>query len=169
MSGAGEMLRRLPAWSVLPLFIAITLGVGFLGAQVSAPEIPTWYAQLKKPALTPPSWVFGPVWTSLYLMMAVAGWLVWRTPSEDKPREAALRAYWIQLALHVTWPLIFFHAKDPGWAFVEILFLIAALLITMLRFAFFSLRAAALLLPDLAWITYATFLTLRIWQLNPRA
>ncbi len=163
------MLRRIPAWSVLPLFVAATLGAGYLGARFSAPEIATWYAQLKKPDLTPPSWVFAPVWTSLYLMMAVAGWLVWRSEGEDKQREAALRAYWIQLALHVTWPWIFFHAKDPGWAFVEILLLIAALAITMIRFLHFSARAAALLLPDLLWISYATYLTLRVWQLNPPA
>ncbi len=161
-------MRRLPDWSVLPLFIAVTLGVGYLGARVAAPAIPTWYAGLNKPELTPPNWVFGPVWTTLYIMMAVAAWQVWRHEGEERRREAALRAFWIQLALHLTWPWIFFHAKDPGWAFVEILLLIAASLITILRFSFFSRNAALLLLPDLAWTGYATYLTLRVWQLNPR-
>ncbi len=163
------MLRRLPAWSVLILFIAVTLGVGFFGARATAPAIPTWYAGLNKPDLMPPNWVFGPVWTTLYLMMAVAGWLVWRHEGEERPREAALRAFWIQLALNFTWSWIFFQAKDPGWAFVEILLLVAAVLVTILRFGRFSRAAALLLLPYLAWIGFASYLTLRIWQLNPRA
>ncbi|MBL8699133.1 MAG: tryptophan-rich sensory protein [Alphaproteobacteria bacterium] len=166
---AASIARRLPAWATLALFVAVTLGVGYLGAQVTTPAIGGWYAGLAKPDFTPPNGVFAPVWTALYVMMAVAAWMVWRADAAPSAIEAAMRAFWIQLALNLAWSWIFFGARDVGWAFFEILLLIAALLVTILRFWKLSPRAGLLLLPYLAWSLFATALTLRIWQLNPRS
>ncbi|MBM3526276.1 MAG: tryptophan-rich sensory protein [Alphaproteobacteria bacterium] len=160
--------RRFPDWLVLALFVAVTLAVGFLGSRATTPAIGTWYASLTKPAITPPNAVFAPVWTALYVLMAVAAWLVWRSGPDGRAIAAAMRAFWIQLALNLAWSWIFFGARDIGWAFFEILLLIAALLVTILRFWRISPRAGMLLLPYLAWTLFATLLTLRFWQLNPR-
>ena len=152
---------------MLILFLVITLAVGFLGSRVTAPAIGGWYAGLIKPGFTPPNAIFAPVWTTLYVMMAVAAWLVWKADGEERRIGAALRAFWVQLALNLAWSWIFFGAKDIGWAFFEILLLIAAVIVTILRFWRLAPRAGMLLLPYLAWSLFATALTFRLWQLNP--
>lgn len=160
------MRRRVPGWLALVLFLAATLGIGYLGSRATAPAIGGWYAGLVKPAITPPNAVFAPVWTTLYVLMAVAAWLVWRAP--DGPgRRAALRVFWIQLALNLAWSWIFFGARDIGWAFFEILLLLVALALTLWRFHAVAPRAALLLVPYAAWTGFAAVLTWQFWQLNP--
>jgi tryptophan-rich sensory protein len=150
-------------------FLVTTLAVGQLGRIASSPEIGVWYAALAKPPFNPPDWVFAPVWTALYLLMAIAAWLVWRAPAEAAPRRAALIAWWVQLGLNLAWSWLFFAAKNLPLALVEILALLGAIGFTIWRFAPISRAAAALLAPYLAWVAFATLLTFSIWRLNPPA
>ena len=138
-------------------FIVAAEGVGWLGSIATLPEIPTWYAGLAKPSFTPPDRVFGPVWTTLYLVMAIAAWLVWRAPVEDDSRRAALGAWWIQLGLNL------------AWAFVDIVALLGAIGFTIWRFAAISRGAAWLLAPYLAWVGFAALLNFSVWRLNAPA
>lgn len=122
-----------------------------------------WYAALNKPAWNPPAWIFGPAWTLLYTLMAVAAWLVWKQVGWKKP----LWLYFIQLALNAAWTPIFFGAHQLGWALVAIILLWTAIALTMR--SFFRVRPAAgwLFLPYLAWVTFATVLNFTLWRLNP--
>ena len=122
-----------------------------------------WYAALHKPEWNPPPWIFGPVWTLLYLLMAVAAWLVWKRDGCQRP----LRLYFIQLALNAAWTPIFFGAHELGWALVEIIALWIAILLTMFSFHRVSKPAGWMLVPYLAWVTFATYLNFTLWRLNP--
>jgi tryptophan-rich sensory protein len=141
-------------------FIAVTFCAPLAG-MFSLPGV--WYASLNKPAWNPPSWVFGPVWTALYLMMAVAAWLVWKRDGWRWP----LRFYFVQLAFNAAWTPVFFGAHELGWALVEIVALWIAILLTMLGFHRISMTAGLMLAPYLAWVTFATFLNYTLWRLNP--
>ena len=125
-----------------------------------------WYATLRKPSWNPPPWIFGPVWTALYLMMATAAWLVWRRGGWAGQRRA-LTLYLVQLALNAAWTPLFFGLKMPGLAFAEILLLLAAIVATALAFRRVSKGAAALLVPYMAWVSFAAFLNYTLWSLNP--
>lgn len=122
-----------------------------------------WYASLAKPEWNPPSWVFGPVWTMLYLMMAVAAWLVWKRDGWRWP----LRLYLVQLALNAAWTPIFFGAREIGWALVAIIALWFAILSTLLAFLRVSKPAGSMFVPYLAWVSFATFLNYTLWRMNP--
>ena len=122
-----------------------------------------WYAALNKPEWNPPSWIFGPVWTLLYLLMAVAAWLVWKRDGWRWP----LRFYLVQLALNAAWTPISFGAHALGWALVEIVALWFAILLAMLGFHRVSKTAGWMLVPYLAWVTFAAFLNFTLWRLNP--
>jgi benzodiazapine receptor len=146
----------------LPLFLAVTFVAPALGA-FTMPG--AWYASLNKPSWNPPAWIFGPVWTALYIMMAVAAWLVWRRggwPAQRRP----LTFYFVQLALNAAWTPIFFGLKNPGLAFAEILLLLMAIVFTARAFRHASRVAAALLLPYLVWVSFATALNFTLWRLN---
>jgi len=121
-----------------------------------------WYAGLAKPDWNPPGWIFGPVWTSLYVMMAIAAWLVWKRDGWSKP----LWLYLAQLALNAAWTPIFFGANKIGWAFAEMLIMWLAILFTVLTFRHVSKAAALLLLPYLAWVAFAAFLNFTLWRMN---
>lgn len=155
----------LAVWGALALFIVVCLGVGGLGAIATTPEIDGWYRTLNKPTWNPPSVVFGPVWTTLYIMMAVAAWLVWRTRG-FRGAAVALSLFGVQLALNAAWSWIFFGLHQPGWAAVEIVILWLAIVATTI--AFFKVRATAgwLMIPYIAWVSFAAFLNFTIWQLN---
>ena len=124
-----------------------------------------WYAQLRKPAWNPPSWIFGPVWTALYFMMAVAAWLVWLRGGFAAQRKA-LGFFLLQLSLNAAWSPLFFGLHNPGLAFAEIIALWLALLGTLIVFWQTHRAAAALLLPYLAWVTFAAALNFTLWRLN---
>ena len=145
-------------------FIILTLTVSAVGARVTLPEIAGWYAQLAKPSFTPPNWVFGPVWTTLYVLMAIAAWLVWRT--RVPARIPALSAWGAQLALNLAWSLLFFGAHRIGLALIDIVLLLLAIVATMAFFARRSRVAAVLLVPYLAWVAYAAALNFAVWRLN---
>jgi tryptophan-rich sensory protein len=154
-------------WVALVVSIGICLAAGGLGALATTPEIPNWYAQLRKPSWTPPDRVFGPVWTSLYVLMGFAAWLVWRHQPMDV--TLALMLFGIQLAFNLAWSFIFFAAHAIGWALFEVIALWVAVAATIWAFAPISTTAAWLLAPYLAWITYAASLNAAIWRLNRAA
>ena len=147
----------------LLVLMAATLGAGALGGLFTSPAIPGWYAGLEKPSFNPPAAVFAPVWTTLYVLMAVAAWLVWE---RVRRMDAAMVAFALQLALNVGWSWIFFGLRQPGWAFAEILVLWAAIAVTMGLFFQRSRVAGWLLAPYLAWVTFAAVLNFAIWRLN---
>ncbi len=152
-------LRR---FGSLMFFIVLCFAVAATGALFSPDD---WYASLTRPGYAPPNWVFGPVWTVLYLMMGFSGWLVWQSPG-PAARRLAMIAFGVQLLLNAAWSAIFFGLHQPGWALVEICMLWTAILTTILLFRRYSTVAAALLTPYLAWVSYATVLNYGFWSLN---
>jgi len=149
----------------LVAWIGFCLLMGLIGSVFTARSVGDWYAGLNKPSWTPPGAVFAPVWTALYVMMGVAAWLVWR---ERGLAGAAMPValFVAQLALNVAWSAIFFGLRQPGWAFVEIVLLWALILATVIAFRRISPTAGYLLLPYLAWVTFAAALNLAIWRAN---
>ena len=129
------------------------------------PRIEGWYAALTKPSWTPPGWLFGPVWTVLYLGMAVAAWLVWRQKGLSAAR-GALTLFGVQLGLNVAWSWLFFGLRNPGLGFVDILSLWVAIAATLVAFWWRSVLAGLLFVPYLAWVTFAAVLNYSIWQSN---
>jgi tryptophan-rich sensory protein len=152
----------------LQLVAAVGLceAAGGAAGALTAESVSTWYPTLRKPSYTPPGWVFGPVWTLLYLLMGVALFLVWRGRATDGRVRGALGVFALQLALNVIWSLLFFRLRSPGSALVEILALWAAILLTVLAFGRVSRTAALLLVPYLLWVSFAAVLNLSIWRLN---
>lgn len=149
----------------LVIWIGMCFGAALLGSIFTTPEVPNWYAELTKPSWTPPGWVFGPVWTVLYLMMAVAAWLVWRQGGlAAAVRPIAL--FVVQLALNATWSILFFGLRMPGLAFLEIVILWVAILATLIVFLRSNSIAGYLLLPYLLWVTFAAGLNFAIWRMN---
>jgi tryptophan-rich sensory protein/uncharacterized protein YbjT (DUF2867 family) len=147
-------------------FLLVCFGTAAVGARWTSESVNGWYQTLVRPAWTPPDWVFGPVWTVLYALMAVAGWLVWRRRGIVGARWALL-LFAAQLALNALWSGIFFALRSPGLAFVEILVLWSAILGTIAAFRQHSRWASYLLVPYLAWSSFAAVLNLAIWRLNP--
>jgi benzodiazapine receptor len=152
------------AWLVLIVFFAICLGAGGLGSFFSASSVRDWYPRLRKPVGTPPSWVFGPVWTTLYVLMAISAWLVWR--AFGRGAHPALLIFFAQLALNVAWSGIFFGSRMPGAALLEIVILWLAVAFNIFVFFLLLPVSAYLLLPYLGWVTYAAYLNYGIWRLN---
>ncbi|MFN4142710.1 TspO/MBR family protein [Aestuariivirga sp.] len=150
-------------WVVLALLLLLCLGVGALGGLATSSAIESWYRTLAKPSWTPPDWLFGPVWTLLYIMMAVAAWLVWKTRDRIGP---AMALFAVQLALNLAWSFLFFGARSPGLAFIELVMLWVAVLLTMLAFFGRSTAAGLLFVPYLAWVSFAGALNFAIWTLN---
>lgn len=150
----------------LVVFVALCLAVAAVGGAVTATSVGTWYAALAKPSFNPPDWLFGPVWTTLYLMMAVAAWRVWRARGRVDAR-AALGLWALQLALNLVWSFVFFGARMIGAALVEIVVLLVAILATLALFWRIDRVAGALLVPYAAWVGFATLLTAALWRLNP--
>jgi translocator protein len=149
-------------------FLFICLGAGSLASWLTARGVKEWYPSVRKPPGTPPSWVFGPVWTALYVLMAVSAWLVWCDYGWRGGRSALL-LFFAQLGLNVAWSGIFFGARLPGVALAEILILWLAILFNIVVFHWLTPIAASLLLPYLLWVTYAGYLNFGIWTLNRRS
>ncbi len=150
------------------LIIAIVVSelAGIIGSVFTISAIPNWYAGLVKPALNPPSWVFGPVWTTLYALMGIAAFLVWRNGWERKEVKTALSIFGLQLFLNAIWSIIFFGLHSPGWALVDIVALWFAIVWTIAVFYKISKPAAYLLLPYILWVSFASYLNYAIWAFN---
>ncbi len=157
-----NMLRQV-AWLIG--FIAVCFSAAGLGAAVTATSVGGWYQTLARPSWSPPDWLFGPVWTMLYLMMAVAAWLVWRRHGWFTARSA-LTWFGMQLALNVLWSFVFFGLQRPGLAFAEIIVLWMTIAATASAFFGKSAVASLLLTPYLAWTTFAALLNFAIWRMN---
>ena len=142
-------------------FVALCEAAGLVGTVFTLQAIPEWYALLNKPAFSPPNWVFGPVWTLLYFMMGTAAWLVWQ-----RQGTAALKVFWLQLALNALWTPLFFGLQNPLAGLVCIALMWLAIVWTIVGFWRVSRPAALLLLPYLAWVSFATALNYAIWTLN---
>ncbi|WP_243370396.1 TspO/MBR family protein [Microvirga solisilvae] len=147
--------------AVLPV-----VAVSVAGGLVTRAKIPTWYAGLEKPSFNPPNWVFGPVWTTLYALMAYALWRILSLPKSTPGRTGAVALFFVQLALNSAWSFAFFGAQSPLMGLVVIATLIVAILATIVAFWKLDRIAAWLLVPYLAWVSYATLLNGSIWQLN---
>ncbi len=148
--------------SLIPLavFILLVAAAAIFGAQfVPGP----WYDALQKPPLNPPSWIFGPVWTILYVGIAVAGWLVWKAPG---PRRLPLTLWGVQLVLNAAWSALFFGYQRMGIALLDILVLMAFITATMVTFHRRRPLAGWLFVPYLAWVSFASYLNAGLWYLN---
>lgn len=155
-------------WStlaVLVLFVMVCLGVAGAGAFFTAGSVNQWYPILQKPSWTPPSWLFGPVWTILYLMMAVAAWIIWRNRDLNNVR-GTLGLFAFQLALNAAWSPLFFGLKSPLAGLLDIIPLWTAILGTLLAFWKISPLAGALLVPYWLWVSFAAVLNFAIWKMN---
>lgn len=148
----------------LLFFILVTSAVGASASVFTEPNITGWYAGLVHPSFAPPNWVFAPVWTTLYVLMAVAAWRVWRIAGTKSPEMAA---YVLQLIFNFAWSAIFFAAHQIGLALIELCVLAALILATMILFWRRDRLAGWLFLPYLAWTSFATALNYAFWSLNP--
>jgi benzodiazapine receptor len=149
----------------LVLALLITVGIGSLGGLFTYPEIASWYAGLQKPSFQPPNWLFGPVWTMLYILMGVSLYLIWKQP-ESELRNKALTVFAIQFTLNFCWSLIFFNQHQIGWALIEIIAMWICILLTIVQFGKLSTLSAWLLVPYISWVSFATILNAAIWKLN---
>jgi tryptophan-rich sensory protein len=158
--------RILRTWLLLILCIAIPLSVGIIGSLFTVGSIPGWYAGLNKPAINPPAWVFGPVWTVLYLLMGISLYLFLRDGSESAPVRQGVIFFATQLALNLLWSMVFFGGHAVAIALVVLLLLIVLIAATAISFRRVSVPAAWLLAPYLAWCCFAAVLNAQIWLLN---
>jgi len=145
--------------------ILVCLGVAGAGGLVTSRSVQTWYPTLRKPAWTPPGWLFGPVWTALYVSMAVAAWLVW-TKAGARAAAVPLALFALQLALNAAWTPVFFGLRMAGAAFGVIVALWAALAATTAAFWHVRPVAGLLMLPYVAWVAFAAALNFAIWRMN---
>jgi len=143
------------------------LVVGYLSGMVTRESITTWYPTLVKPVFNPPNWLFAPVWTILYLMMGLAGGLVWnKIESDEKNVKLAFKYFIIQLALNAVWSFIFFYLHNPFLAFVEIILLWLMIYEVYNQFKRIDKNAGLLFIPYLLWVSFAGVLNFSIWWLN---
>ena len=152
----------------LKLIIALVapLLAGFIGMLVTSPAISTWYPALAKPALNPPNWIFGPVWTILYILMGLAAFFAWNKGKKKRDVKLALGIFVFQLILNLFWSIIFFGAHNPGVAFIELISLWCAILALVLAFREVYRPAFYLIIPYLLWVTFAGYLNYSVWQLS---
>ena len=150
----------------LVVALAIPLIIGLSGGVFTSAEIPNWYAKLNKPSWQPPNWLFGPVWTTLYILMGVALFLVWKSGARQTLKQTAFLLFALQLTLNFFWSIIFFNQHQIGWALAEIIVLWIFILLTIFSFSKINKAAGWLLVPYISWVSFATILNYNIWKLN---
>lgn len=150
----------------LIISIVTCLAAGFIGSYFTADAIPTWYAELRKPSLNPPNWVFGPVWTALYILMGLSLFMVWKEGTGNSLVRPALAIFSVQLLLNLLWSMVFFGMRSISGGLVIIVLLWIAILLTIWKFTGVSRTAAYLLIPYLLWVTFASYLNFSFYQLN---
>jgi tryptophan-rich sensory protein len=151
---------------LLILCITIPLAIGLIGSAFTLPEIAGWYAGLNKPSFTPPGWIFGPVWTFLYILMGVSLWVVIKDGIGDRSVQQAVILFAVQLVANLGWSVLFFGLHMIAAAFLEIIFLFALIAVTTLSFWRIKTTAGWLLVPYLCWTGFASLLTGSVWLLN---
>lgn len=158
-------MRRRDLWK-LPISLILCQLAGVVGSLFTRPAIDTWYRTLKRPYFTPPDWLFSPVWITLFFLMGISLFLVWKKKGENPQARGALLLFFIQLILNALWSVLFFGLRSPLLGLVEILLLWVAILLTLHRFASISKPGAYLLLPYFVWVSFAILLNFSIWILN---
>ena len=149
----------------LIICIAIPLIIGGISGFFTAESIPTWYATLQKPSFNPPNWIFGPVWTMLYVLMGISLYMIISLP-QSAERTQAIWAFGVQMMFNFCWSFLFFKLQKPSWAFAEIIFLWISILWMILSFYKLKPVAGLLQLPYIAWVSFASVLNYAVWQLN---
>jgi tryptophan-rich sensory protein len=150
----------------LLIAIAVPVGTGALAGYFTASGVDTWYRTIEKPAWNPPDAVFAPVWTTLYILMGIAFYLVWKSNAAPELKRRATVMWIVQLVLNAAWSFLFFNRHAIGLALIEIIILWLAILLTIILFARIRKVAAWLLVPYISWVSFATILTYTIWKLN---
>jgi benzodiazapine receptor len=164
---SGSTYRQLNVWLAALLAILPVVAASLIGSAVTVPQIPGWYAGLAKPPFNPPNWLFAPVWTTLFALMALAAFRTLRRPVDTPGRAQTLLAYHVQLVLNMLWSCAFFGLNSPAGGLVVIATLLAAMIWTMRRFAALGDRlSVALFVPYLGWGSFASLLNASIWWLN---
>lgn len=149
------------------IFVATCLAVGYLSGVVTRSSVETWYPTLVKPSFNPPNWVFFPAWTTLYVLMGIAGGLVWqKIDAEREEVKKALQFFWIQLALNALWSYLFFGLKNPLLALIEMFLLLLLIYETYIKFSKINKIAGYLFIPYIIWVCFALILNASIWWLN---
>lgn len=168
MSTATDPARSAPRpiWIDILIAIAPVVAASLIGNAVTLPQIPTWYPTLVKPPFNPPNWLFGPVWTILFALMAYSVFRILRLPAGAPGKAWALSAYHIQLALNVLWSCVFFGLNSPLGGIFVILPFLAMILAMIAAFRPLDALAANLQWPYVAWVSFATLLNISIWWLN---
>jgi benzodiazapine receptor len=152
----------------LAISIGVCLAAGFIGSIFTTASIPTWYTTLEKPSFNPPNWLFGPVWTILFILMGISAFLVWRVGLSEPNVRIALIIFIIQLIFNVFWSVAFFGLRSPIAGLIIIIILWIAILLTILSFAKVSISAGILLIPYILWVSFASILNATIYVLNRR-
>lgn len=147
-------------------FLALIIVVQAIGSAATFSSVQSWYPTINKVAWNPPAWVFGPVWTALYIMIALSGWRVWVGLGHNQIKNSAMHWYFFQLFINLMWSVLFFGLKNPIAGLFDIFILLASITITIRKFAFIDKLAAALLIPYLLWVCYASTLNAGIVYLN---
>ena len=158
--------RKLIGVFKLIISIVVCQCAGIIGSIFTASAIPTWYATLNKPVFTPPNWLFAPAWITLYLLMAIAAFLIWRRGLHIKPVRIALILFLIQLIINVIWSVVFFGLQSILSGLIVIVTLWIMILFTIIQFYKVSIAAGSLMIPYILWVTFATCLNAGIYMLN---
>jgi tryptophan-rich sensory protein len=153
----------------LVVSILATFSAGGIASLFTFKAIPSWYAGLKKPPYTPPNWVFGPVWTTLYILMGISVFLIWQNGLAISGASLAFTLFWIQLVLNALWSIVFFGMKSKEGGVITIIVLWFLILATMITSFRVSGWAGALLIPYIVWVSIASYLNIGIWMLNKPA
>jgi len=154
--------------SIIRFLVSISLpvAVGAVAGLFTASSVKTWFVTLNKPSFNPPSWLFAPVWTTLYIVMGIAFFIIWQSKANEIIKKRSMKIYFVQLFFNFTWSFVFFYAQQPGWALVNIVVLWLLIAITIFWFSQISRVSAWLMVPYILWVSFATALNYAIWQLN---
>jgi translocator protein len=157
---------RINNFGKLTVSVLVCLSAGFVGSLFTTPSIPTWYATLNKPSFNPPNWLFAPVWTTLFILMGIAAFFIWRKGLKKKEVKSALIIFLFQLIFNTLWSFLFFKFHSPFWALADIAVLWVLILLSLIKFWKINKAAGILLIPYLLWVSFASFLNYTIYRLN---
>ena len=150
----------------LIISLALPQLAGLVGSFFTTSAIPTWYAALEKPSFSPPNWIFGPVWISLYILMGISIYLIWQRIEENKKTRGAMWLFWVHLFFNAIWSIIFFGLHNPGLAFINIIVIWILIIVLMFKFWPINKWSTYLLIPYFIWVSFASVLNYFIWYLN---
>lgn len=150
----------------LIISLALPQLAGLIGSFFTAPAISGWYTALQRPSFSPPNWLFGPVWITLYILMGISVYLVWQKIEKNKTARGALWLFWIHLFFNAIWSIIFFGLQNPGLAFINIIIIWLLIIALIVKFWQINRWASYFLIPYLLWVSFASVLNYFIWYLN---